>query len=353
MYIRTMEINKKQWYFHLGLLLSMVLMDLFSDYVYGGGKGLLRNFQLPLNYFAIIMYTATFTTYFINFYLVCPYTLRKKNYLGFAIGIVLLVIIFGRVRYVLEEVILYHFTGKHNYFEESRKFLFYTFDNSIFAVKAILYSTVVYYFFEFAANQSRLHTLELDYNRAELHLLKSQIEPHFLFNTLNSFYTDLVDDHPKVAKDIYRLSQLLRYVTYEAGNEFMPLSKEIKFIEDYIYLHRRRFEDTLFLEYTIDGIVGEQKVPSLVFIHFVENIFKHGLINSAQSPAKIAIRISDNNVTIETSNAVLTSEKYSTSGIGKDNLERRLSAIYKEDYMLQYKNTDAIFTTMLKLPFKF
>jgi LytS/YehU family sensor histidine kinase len=65
------------------------------------------------------------------------------------------------------------------------------------------------------------------------------------------------------SKDILRLCQLLRYVTYEAGTDFMPLSKEINFIEDYIYLHRKRFEDTLSLDYTIDGVVGS-KVPSLV-----------------------------------------------------------------------------------------
>lgn len=348
-----MEINKKQWYFHLGLFLIIVLLDLFSDYVYGGTQGFLKNFQMPLNYVQIIMYTATFTTYIVNFYFVCPYTLGKKNYFKFAIGFLVLIIIFGRVRYLLEEVILFHFTGKHNYFEESRKFLFYTFDNSIFATKAILYSTVVYYFFEFANNQIRLHKLELDYNKAELNLLKSQIEPHFLFNTLNAFYTDLIDVQPKVAKDIYRLSQLLRYVTYETGNEFMPLSKEIKFIEDYIYLHRKRFEDTLFLEYSIEGIVGDQSVPSLVFIHFVENIFKHGIINNKAFPAKINIRITDQHVIIETSNAILNSENYSTNGIGKDNLERRLSTIYKADYVLQYTNTDTIFTTLLQLPLKF
>jgi two-component system LytT family sensor kinase len=347
-----MDINKKQWYFHIGLVLIIVLMDLFSDYVYGGGKGFLRNFQLPLNYNQIIMYTATFTTYAVNYYFVSPYTLGKKHYWRFAIGVIFLIIIFGRVRYLLEEVILYHFTGKHNYFEESRKFLFYTFDNSIFAIKSILYSTVVYYFFEFAANQSRLHKLELDYNKAELNLLKSQIEPHFLFNTLNTFYTDLIDVQPKVAKDIYRLSQLLRYVTYEAGNEFMPLSKEIKFIEDYIYLHRKRFEDTLFLEYTVEGIVGEQRVPSLVFIHFVENIFKHGMINNAAFPAKIKIQITEREVIIETSNSISSSEKYTNTGIGKDNLERRLSAIYKEDFVLLYTNSNVVFTTLLKLPFK-
>ena len=345
-----MEINKKQWYFHLILVLIIVIMDLLSDYVYGGQKQLLRNFQLPLNFNRIIIYTATFTTYAVNFYVISPFTLGKKHYFRFAIGVIILIVIFGRVRYLLEEVILYHFTGQHNYFEESRKFLFYTFDNSLFAIKGILYSTLVYFFFEYATNQNRIHKLELDYNKAELSLLKSQLEPHFLFNTLNTFYTDLIDDRPKIANDILRLCQLLRYVTYEAGTEFMSLSKEIKFIEDYIYLHRKRFEDTLFLEYNVEGTVGEQQVPALVFIHFVENIFKHGMVNKKEYPAKINIKITADYIVMETSNKIATSEQYTTSGIGKENLERRLTAIYKKDYVLEYDQANDIFTTVLKLP---
>ena len=347
-----MEINKKQWYFHLAVVLTIVLMDLFSDYVYGGSERFLGNFQLPFNYMRVIMYTATFTTYVVNFYFVCPNTLGKKHYVRFAIGVIFLIVIFGRVRYLLEEVLLFEFTGKHNYFEESRKFLFYTFDNSIFAIKGILYSTLVYFFFEYATNQHRIHKLELDFNKAELSLLKSQLEPHFLFNTLNAFYTDLVDDKPKIAKDILRLCQLLRYVTYEAGTDFMPLSKEINFIEDYIYLHRKRFEDTLSLNYIIDGVVGDQKVPSLVFIHFVENIFKHGVVTNKEFPARINITVTKDFVSMETSNKISSAEQYSTSGIGKENLERRLSAIYKQDYVLQYNQSADIFTTSLKLPFK-
>jgi hypothetical protein len=347
-----MEINKKQWYFHLAVVLTIVLMDLFSDYVYGGSERFLGNFQLPLNYMRVIMYTATFTTYAVNFYFVCPYTLGKKHYVRFAIGVIFLIVIFGRVRYLLEEVLLFEFTGKHNYFEESRKFLFYTFDNSIYAIKGILYSTLVYFFFEYATNQHRIHKLELDYNKAELSLLKSQLEPHFLFNTLNAFYTDLVDEKPEIAKDILRLCQLLRYVTYEAGTDFMPLSKEINFIEDYIYLHRKRFEDTLFLEYEVTGIVSDQFVPSLVFIHFVENIFKHGVVTNSAFPAKISIIVTDEFISMETANLVSVAEQYSASGIGKENLKRRLSAIFKQDYILQYDQSNDIFTTILKLPFK-
>lgn len=348
-----MEINKKQWYFHFAIILVVVIMDLFADYIYAGSEGFVKNFKFPLNYGRIIIYVATFTTYALNFFVVCPYTLRKKNYFKFALGVLILIIIFGRIRYLGEEVILYHFTGNHNYFEESRKFFFYTFDNSYFALKGILYSTLLYLFFEFASNQNRIHKLELDYNKAELNFLKSQLEPHFLFNTLNTFYTDLIDTQPKIAKDIHRLCELLRYVTYEAEQEFMSLSKEIKFIEDYIYLHRKRFEDTLFLDYNVEGIVGEQSVPSLVFIHFVENIFKHGIINDSENPAKISINITENEITVATYNKISSSERYNNSGIGKENLKRRLSAIYKDDYVLNYNQSNDTFTTVLKLPLKY
>ena len=347
-----MEINKKQRYFHLTIIAIVVLMDFFADYVYGGKDGFLRNFQTPLNYARFIIYIATFVTYFLNFYVVCPFTLKKKQYFRFAIGIILLIIVFGQVRYLLEEVILYHFTGKHNYFEESRRFLFYTFDNSYLAVKGILYSTLLYFFFEYATNQNRVHKLELDYKKAELSFLKSQLEPHFLFNTLNTFYTDLIDTQPNTAKDIHRLCELLRYVTYEAEQELMPLNKEIKFIEDYIYLHRKRFEDTLFLDYTLEGNVASQIVPSLVFIHFVENIFKHGIINDKFNPAKINILVDENEVIIKTENLISTSERYNHTGIGKENLKRRLYAIYKDNYVFETQEIENTFTTLLKLPIK-
>ncbi|MGB3775353.1 MAG: histidine kinase [Leeuwenhoekiella sp.] len=285
-----------------------------------------------------------------NFYVVCPYTLKKKSYVKFLAGIILLIVIFGQIRYLLEEVILFQFTGNHNYYEVSRQFIFYTVDNSYLAIKGILYSTLLYIFYTYLTDQNRVHQLELDYKKAELTFLKSQLEPHFLFNTLNTFYTELIDNQPNTAKDIHKLCDLLRYVTYEAEQEMMPLKKEIKFIEDYIYLHRKRFEDTLFLDYSLEGEIHAQIVPPLVFIHFVENIFKHGIINDKRNPAKISITITNKEVVVTTENLISRSEKYNHSGIGKENLRRRLFAIYQESFVFQSNEKDGIFTTLLKLP---
>lgn len=345
-----MEILKKQAYIHLAVIMIVVLMDFFLDFHSGGKEGFLGNFYLPINFQRIIMYVATFSVYFLNFYVVLPYTLKKKNYFGLLLGIIILIIVFGQIRYFLEEVVLYHFTGMHNYWEESRKFIYYTVDNSYFAIKGLLYSTLLYVFYDSTANQKRIYQLELDYKKAELNFLKSQLEPHFLFNTLNTFYTDLIDSQPETAKDIHRLCELLRYVTYEAEKELMPLKKEIKFIEDYIYLHRKRFEDTMFLDYNIEGNIDNQVVPSLVLIHFVENIFKHGIINDKENPAKIDLKVTDKEVMVSTENLISTSEKYNHNGIGKENLRRRLFAIYQENFIFESDEKNGRFTTLLKLP---
>jgi LytS/YehU family sensor histidine kinase len=259
---------------------------------------------------------------------------------------------FAFIRFLLEEVILFQFTEVHNYYDAGRKFLYYTFDNAYYALKAILFSTALYLFFEYVENQDRINQLQLEHKKAELSFLKSKLEPHFLFNTLNSFYTDLVDTQPKTAKDIHRLSELLRYVTYEAQQDFMPLNKEINFIEDYIYFYRKRFENYLFLDYNIEGIVADQKIPSLVLIHFIENIFKHGVTNKKETPAKINIQITNNEISITTENKVSSSEKYSNKGIGKENLIRRLEAIYKDDYELNFNEDNQTFKAFLKISFK-
>ncbi|WP_452225008.1 sensor histidine kinase [Lacinutrix chionoecetis] len=347
-----MELKKQQWKYHLLLATLIIAMGLYGDYVYNGVEGFMSNFTYPSFLIVLSVNISFFSIYAINYFLICPRSISKKKFHLFALAVIGLIFLFSGIRYFLEEVVIYNITGKHNYYNASRRFLYYTFDNSFYAVKAILFSTTLYLLFEYIDNQKRIHQLQLEHKKAELSFLKSQLEPHFLFNTLNSFYTDLVDTQPKTAKDIHRLSELLRYVTYEAQHDFMPLDKEIKFIEDYIYFYQKRFEDYLFLDYSIEGLVANQQIPSLMLIHFIENVFKHGVTNKKEHPAKINIHITEEDISITTENLVSSSEKYSNKGIGKENLERRLAAIFICDYKIEYSQNDTIFKAYLKLPFK-
>ncbi len=344
--------TKHKWKYHTLIISVVVLMNFFGQYVIGGMDSLSKEFTLPLFYYTLSFNLVFFSIYFFNFYVVCPLTLKKNEFYKFILFTILSFILFASLRYFLEEVILFNITEIHNYAEKSRRIGFYFFDNTYFALKAILYSTILFLFFQHNENKSRLHQLEIDHKKAEVNYLKSQISPHFLFNTLNAFYVELIDDKPETAKDIHKLSELLRFVTYESQDEFLSLKSEIKFLEDYIYFYYKRFENELFIDFKVNGLVDMQQIPSLILIHFVENVFKHGIINDKDNPVKINITIENGYLELTTENKFITSEKYTSKGIGKTNVERRLTAIFKKDYVLNYDNGDDSFKAYLKIPLK-
>jgi LytS/YehU family sensor histidine kinase len=262
-----------------------------------------------------------------------------------------MILLFAACRYVLEEIIYFKFTGFHNYFIESPRFLYgYLFDSFYYTFRFCLYSGIVYLLFRHIENKDKLYQLNIKHEQAQLLALKSQISPHFLFNTLNNFYEELYDEKPKTAKDILKLSNLLRYVTYEASEDFMPLEKEVNFIKDYLYFFRRRYEANFYVDLTVKGKLENQEIPSLILIHLVENVCKHGIINDKNRAAKISINIKNNELEVSTENYINTSEKHMESGIGADNIKKRLDVIYKGNYTLEYKTNATIFKTYLKLP---
>ncbi|NAS30747.1 histidine kinase [Flavobacteriaceae bacterium R38] len=348
-YLRHMEL-KKTWKYHLLLAIIIILMDYFRDYVYRGKEYFLSDFEPGNILLKITFLTTFFSIYLLNYLVVCPKTLSRKRVGAFFLIVFLMFFVFAGIRYLLEEVIIYAIFGFHNYGETARVFWYYVFDNSYYTVKALLFSTSMYLLFMYLKNLGKIHELEIEHKKAELNILKTQLEPHFLFNTLNAFYTELIEKQPKTAKSIHKLSELLRYVTYEADKEFMPLEKELKFIEDYIYFYKKRFENNLFLNFTIEGKVEHQMIPSLILIHFVENIFKHGVLSNENHPAHIAIKIAEDTISIHTKNRISQGQNYSNKGIGRENLKKRLALIFDKDYELNYDHKTSYFEAFLRLP---
>lgn len=346
-----MQNTKARWKYHILLLIIIVLMDFFGDYVYGGKQRFLRNFELPYSYMVILFYVSFYSVYVLNYWVLAPLTLTQKKIIPFLGGLLILFFVFAGVRYFLEEVMLYSFTGQHNYNGESRRLFYYVFDNSYYALKSVLFSTSLFLLFQFIDNRNKMHQLELEHKKSELDFLKSQIGPHFLFNTLNTFYSELIEIQPQTARDIHKLSDLLRYVTYEAQQNFIEAKKDLKFIDDYIYFFKKRFEDQLCLEYTIEGEVPSQKLPSMVLIHFVENLFKHGTVNDIENPAQIKIRFLEGYWEIYTRNKITASEKYTEGGIGFNSVKRRLDVLFENKYTLSNESENNYFTAYLKCPY--
>lgn len=294
---------------------------------------------------------AYFSVYAINYLVFAPRFLKPNKIIQYIISFFLMVLCFAAVRFFLEEILILQLLDFHNYnLERPDIVLIYLTDSVFYAFKPCLFSSLMFLFFRFTQNKSRIHELELQHQEAQMSMLKSQISPHFLFNTLNGFYSDLYDKQPETAEDILKLSNLLRYVTYVAKENFMPLTKEINFIKDYLYFYKRRYEDEFYVTLSVEGHISDENVPSLMLIHFVENLCKHGILNDSKKPATIKITVNDKHLEIETKNEVNPSENYMDKGIGAKNIKRRLELLFKKDYTLISENRNSTYVAYLKIP---
>lgn len=337
--------------YHLLLGAIIVGMHILDEYNKMGEKVFADELGLGMLYLTTFN-IAFFGTYAFNYRVICPKTLAKKKVLLFIIGVVSLFFVFAAIRFFLEEIVVYNLLGFHNYSDRTRRFWFYIFDNSYYALKAGLFSGFMYFLFNYLRSISRLHELQLAHQRTQLDALKSQLEPHFLFNILNTFYSELQETQPSTASGIYKLSELLRYLTYESKPDFVRLEREISFVENYIYLYRKRFEKNLALTLNIDIRDTNSFVPSLIFTHFIENIFKHGVVQDKNHPAFIGVTTENGFLELRTNNKIAAVDGGRSAGIGKENLVKRLQLLYSGNFVFETKSDSISYNTYLKIPLR-
>ncbi|MEG0500490.1 MAG: histidine kinase, partial [Rikenellaceae bacterium] len=186
---------------------------------------------------------------------------------------------------------------------------------------------------------------------AELALYKAQINPHFLFNALNSIYS-LVLPHSELASDaVIKLSSILRYMLYEADKKYVSLDKEMEVIRDYLALQKFKFNDVTNVSFRIEGSLAGYSIEPLLLMTFVENAFKYGADNITPSFIAIDVAVIDGYFIMSVRNKIVIAQsKSENSGIGIKNIKRRLDLIYQENYMLDIKKEDGeIFSVKLKL----
>jgi len=193
-----------------------------------------------------------------------------------------------------------------------------------------------------------------DKTSAELDMLKSQINPHFLFNTLNSIYTLSLKKSDETPEVVIKLSDMLHYLLYECSAAKVPLDKEILLIENYRHLQQMRFGHRLDTKLSIEGSVKECKIAPMLLLPFVENSFKHGVGKDRNASwIKMNLEVSAKKLTFEISNSI--SSKYQNEadkfygGIGLANVRKRLQLIYPEKHQLQLEKLNNKYTAMLKL----
>lgn len=199
--------------------------------------------------------------------------------------------------------------------------------------------------------QQRRKELQAAQRREELSQLKSQLNPHFLFNTLNSIYALIAISPDKAQAAVHELSRMLRYVLYDSPST-VPLRRETEFVSYYIELMKLRLNPKLPLTVTLDtGDSGDMPVAPLLFITLIENVFKHGNTSEPWEPVVIEIKADGGHVSCTTSNAVAprTTSGKTDGGIGIANLRRRLQLIYGDRASLTTTEADGRFTASLQI----
>jgi hypothetical protein len=203
-------------------------------------------------------------------------------------------------------------------------------------------------------SKSRISELELENTRSELSLLKMQISPHFLFNTLNNILT-LIDENSELAKQsVVQLSKLLRSVLYDSEAVSVTIEKETEFLTNYSNLMRLRYGSELNFNLETDLSEPDAPIVPLLLIPLLENIFKHG-IGASVKDSFISIKISSKNgkIIFESSNTYFpkTSQDKSGSGIGIANTQKRLDLLYKNRYSYNCKIAGDNYITKLELQY--
>ena len=193
--------------------------------------------------------------------------------------------------------------------------------------------------------------LQKENAESQLQLLKAQVHPHFLFNTLNNIYSYTQNTSPVASKLVTRLSDLLRFILYEAGQPLVPLERELKMIRDYIDLEKVRYGNKLDLDIQLPEKTNSLYIASLLLLPLVENCFKHGTSNVLEQPwISLHINLQDNQMQMKLLNGKADHPKEDNSqGIGIQNVEKRLNLLYPEKYELIITNDDEVFIVNLKI----
>jgi sensor histidine kinase YesM len=201
------------------------------------------------------------------------------------------------------------------------------------------------------ANQQAQQILTKEKLEAELKFLKTQIHPHFLFNTLNNLYALTLKKSEKAPEMVLKLSELINYMLYECTADEVPLSKEVKFIQSYIAIEKMRYGDKLEVDVRVTGDTASRVVAPMIILPFVENSFKHGASEELQQGwVTVQIEATPETILIKVENSKSHSENnHNGTGIGVQNVKRRLSLLYPDRHELKILDGKETFLVILTI----
>lgn len=220
-----------------------------------------------------------------------------------------------------------------------------------YSMASLFFFGIIRHIYNYIKLKQAEQKLRIEKQEAELNYLKSQTNPHFLFNTLNNIYSLTRDKSDLAPESVLRLSKILRFMLYETGGNYIAIEQEIKIISDYIALEKLRYDESLHVNFNYEIEDMKQAIPPLLLIPLVENAFKHGVSETRHEPfvdIHLSLKQRQLNFTVKNSKEAAAEGKSVKESIGLSNLRRQLELLYK-DFSLSVQPGETDFTAVLKI----
>ena len=288
------------------------------------------------------------TIAYMNYFIFLPRFLERKIFWLYLVEFLIPFAIIISLRIVVTRYLVDGYTHSEDYgYFYSTVMIVQTAATSLFLVIFVGMLRFAKDWFEFEARKKEVENEKLI---AELNFLKAQINPHFLFNTLNNLYYLAFTQSPNTTEVIEKLSQMMRYMIYDSNHPLVPIAKEIEYMQNYISLERLRLNNSIPIDFEIRGNIEGARIAPLIFITFIENAFKHGVSNNQPGAwVKISVVMDGKQCTYRVENSKLTPAGEEKSGIGLQNVGRRLDLTYPDQYTLDVVDKPDHYAVQLNL----
>ncbi|MCQ2228776.1 MAG: histidine kinase [Bacteroidales bacterium] len=327
-----MRINSNEIYLHTIICVVLIIIPLMLQI-----ESSALNIHIMSRFWLMVF--GLLLTFYSNYLYAIDHLLYKKRYIAF--------VIFNLVLLVLNDVIETNVVDLINPERPHHRRpgviqTFFVYYRLIFTALGVGASLAVRYYKKLLDSEKERKQLENEKLTSEISLLKYQMQPHFFFNTLNNIYALIAKSPNDAQKAVHSLSKMMRYILYENTSETISLTKEIEFIDNYSKLMHLRLNDKVKVTFDIAECEDGIKIPPLLLIPLVENAFKHGVSYNDESFIECRLKIEDDNLIFNVENSIITSETEdrSHSGIGLQNLKKRLEILYGEAASFTAGKTD-------------
>ncbi|MCW3093571.1 MAG: histidine kinase [Ferruginibacter sp.] len=291
---------------------------------------------------------------FILFEYTVPFVLKKKKFIFYNIltGVLVLFVFmmlysYGAYTWKQLGIRLHVYTALKAFSSLSHELE----NRMAYSVGAVFFFAIIRHIYNYIKLRQAEQQLRIEKQAAELNYLRSQTNPHFLFNTLNNIYSLSRDKSDLAPESILRLSKILRFMLYETSGEYIAIEQELKIISDYIALEKLRYDDSLRVNFNHDIEDMKQAIPPLLLVPLVENAFKHGVSETRNQPfVDIHLSVKQRRLAFIVKNSAeeFSGERNVKENIGLSNLRRQLELLYT-DYNLSFQQDGSVFTTTLKI----